>query len=660
MPEATVCPRCAVGCSLGAGEGERARGVAGPVNHEGRLCPRGIRAFETLGGDDRLTHPLVRRDGELVAVDWETALDRAAVALDAVRDRRGADALAFLGAPHSTNEANYLLQKLARSLGTNSVDNRARECHASATSAIEGRFGRPASTNSLADLPAADVLLVVGANPADQQPIAFDSYVRPAVADGTTLVHVDPRETRTTDLADVHLAPRPGTDALVVTLLARLLRDGGHVDRSFVADRTTDVADYLDALDEVAVGPGAAAAGVDVDALREVAAAIGAAESTAVLVATGVDEGDPTETATVDALLDCLLLTGNVGRPGTGVHVLRGPTNEQGATDVGCRPDRLPGHRPVTDPDARSRFEGAWDVDLPADPGLDEEAAVAAFGSSIRGALVVGENPGVAKADREWLDDRLAALDALVVADLYPTETTAHADVVLPAAAGLETGGTVTTLDRRVQRRTPVRDPPGAARSDLAILGGMGERLVGEEFAPGDHEAVFREWTALSPIHEGLALADVGDGGVQWPVDGDGNGTGILYRDRFETGDGRAAFAAVDPPVPAADPTALSLVVGSRAGGVGEDGAVDTRLHLHAADAAARNLTDGDRVVVEGGGTTVTTTAAVTDRVREGTAALHASVADPLERSGVERVRVRAVGRSAEGAPSVDVESSGE
>ncbi|MBV0925834.1 molybdopterin-dependent oxidoreductase [Halomicroarcula limicola] len=637
--DATVCPLCAVGCTLAPSDGEegRARGVPGPVNRDGHLCQRGIGAFDALGSDDRLTTPLVRRDGELRAASWPEALDRAADALASVADGHDADALCFFGAPHCTNEENYLLQKLARTLGTNNVDNRARICHAAGMTALETRLGRPAMTNSLSGLSDADVLLVVGANPARQQPVAFDSYVRPALHDGTALVHVDPRENQTTRAASAHLAPRPGTDALVVTALCALAAERGGVDESFVAERTSGYGEYADSLADFDADRAAATADVPPEDLGAVADRIAAADRVAVLAGTGIEGGSDT----ADALLNLLLLTGNFGRSGTGMNVLRGLNNEQGATDAGCRPDRLPGHRPVDSPEDRAHVADEWGIDPPATPGLTERAAVERFGESVHGALVVGENPAVEKRDASWLRNRLTDLSALVVVDLFESETTDHADVVLPAAAGVEKAGTVTNLDRRVQSLAPAVAPPGDARPDFEILRELGTRLVGDAFEYEDSAAAFEEWTRLSPVHEGMTRSAVADGGVQWPTAGDGSsGTAVLYEEAFETESGRAAFADVETSIADAPADELTLLVGSRAGGVAA-GPSDERVHLAEADAASRGIEDGETVVVRNDAAAVEATAAVGGSVREGTAYLHADVADPLVRDESATVRVR-------------------
>jgi formate dehydrogenase major subunit len=635
----TVCPRCAVGCRLRPGaDRSRAEGADGPANPNGRLCPKGVAAFDD--DRERLTEPLLRTgeaDGDhsaLSPVPWDRALDAVAERFASARETHGPDALAFLGAPHCTTEENYLLQKLARTLGTNNVDNRARLCHAETTRVLAERLGWPATTNGLDDVGEADAIIVAGANPAERQPVAFNSFVRPAVNAGTTLIHVDPVGNRTTRLADVHLAPRPGTDALVFDRLSAAVEAAGGADERFLRERTREADRFRTELRAFDGERATTVAGVDADAMARAAEALADADRIAAMTGTGI-EGFGADAPT--ALLELLLLTGNVGRPGTGLFVLRGLVNEQGATDAGCVPDRLPGHRPVGDPDARAQVESAWGVAPPVDPGPDAAELLASFGDGVRAALVVGENPAVSKRDAAWLRDRFDALDTLVVVDLAHNDTTAHADVVLPAASGLEKSGTVTNLDRRVQRLRPTARPPGAARPDAEILTGIGSRLVGaEQFDYAGAAAVFAELTEVAPAYDGLEFDALGTEGQRWPA-----GDVVLYRDSFETADGRAPFGSVRPIAERGDGADLRLVTGGRASDVGDPDSGDRSLRLHPADAGAQGVASGDEVrVSNAAGVSVTAVAETDDAVRRGTVYLHAATADPLLRAGDPAVTV--------------------
>jgi formate dehydrogenase major subunit len=667
----SVCPFCAVGCRVRYdADSGRARGVTGAaVNRRGELCPKGVAAFDGLD-EDRLTEPLVRRDGTLEPASWTEAYDRIEAGFGGVLDEHGPDALAFLGAPHCTNEENYLFQLLARALWTNNVDNRARLCHDATAAAMEARLGSVGMTNTLADLAAADAFLVIGSNPAARQPVAFDSYVRPAVDDGATLVHVDPRANETTRLADHHLAPRPGADALVVALLIDTVLREGLTDERFVTERTTGFAAFTASMADFDARRAAGRAGVDLGAVREAARSFGRADRAAVIAGTGVEPDDgrtaaTTGTTTADALLDLLLLTGNLGERGTGFNLFRGLNNEQGASDAGVLPHRLPGGQPVTDPEARARVAEVWGIEPPAEPGRNELDLVQGFGDSVRGVYVLGENPAVTKLDDQSVARGLDSLEFLLVQDVAPTATTEHADVVLPASAWAEKAGTVTNLDRQVQRMQPMTAPPGNARRDFAVLRELGRRLTDQAFDYEGPAEVFAELTRVNPDYAGMSYEGVGRGGQRWPFPaGAEEGVEVLHRERFANGDRRTPFgSAVDPgrfdgdgrgTSSALDGDSsdaddrLALLTGSRrgeftsgtTGPAGARGAVDEELGVHPADADARAVADGERVVVEGCNARVRATATHTESVRRGTVHLHASVAEPLVGEGRTRVRL--------------------
>ncbi|MGQ3330357.1 molybdopterin oxidoreductase family protein [Halorubrum sp. FL23] len=647
-PDETVCPLCGVGCRLKPTADEsRAQGVAGPANPDGRLCRNGVTAFDTP--DDRLTTPLVRRGGELRPASWETAYERVEASFGSILRADGPDALAFLGAPHCTNEENYLLQKLARMLGTNNVDNRSRLCHASTARILEDRVGWPATTNSLAGLREADVILVAGANPAERQPVAFNSFVRPAVNDGATLVHIEPAGNRTTRLADIHVTPRPGTDALVFDCLSRrLLAAETGVDRSFVDARTRGFERFAASMADAEPAAALTAAGVTGETIEAVASRLADADRIAGLVGTGIEGGTGALNAP-EALLNMLLLTGNVGRRGSGLYVLRGLANEQGAADAGCVPDRLPGHQPVTAATARERVESEWGVAPPPTPGKTATALLESFGGEIRGALVVGENPAISKRDREWVQRRLDAIDSLVAVDLVANETTRHADVVLPAAAGTEKAGTFTNLERRIQRSRPVQTPPGEARPDRDILADLGTRLTDRPsaFEYADAGAVFDELCRVAPTHAGISDAAVGEGGRQWPAGEGGEDADPLYRERFETPDGYARFGTAQPFVEPDATDELRLVTGGRTTDRSAQGPAAPVLRINPSDAEERGLDDDvdeaaeALVVVSSGDVSVRATPEFDPGVRRGTAYLSADAADPLLRRGIEVVSVR-------------------
>ncbi len=641
----TVCPFCGVGCTLEYAGNGGATGVKGPVNDRGEVCPKGVAAFDVVTHDDRLTEPLVRHNGRFVTAPWKEALDRVVDGVGRVVNEYGPDAVQFFASSNCTNEENYVLQKFARVLGTNNIDNCARLCHSSTVAAMSDRFGAGAMTNTLGDLAETDCLFVNGANPAEQHPVAFRSYLLPAVRDGATLIHVDPRKTDTTDAADFHLPLQPGTDIELLNAVAAVLVEEDLVDDAFLAERTTGFDRLRDHLAAVDIEAYAERAGVDPQTVRQAARAYGEADSAAVITGMGTSQ-HRCGTDNVHALLNLALLTGNIGRPGTGVNPLRGQNNVQGASDVGGLPGVLPGYEPVTDPAARKRVAAEWGVTPPAEPGHTEVEATHRFGDDVRAAIVFGENPAVTEPNTSAVASAFEGLEFCVVIDLFETETATHADVVLPGSAWAEKAGTVTNTDRRVMRMRPNADLPGNARRDLDVLTAMARRLTGypDAFDYEGPRAVFDELARITPIYEGMSYDEIGDGYQRWPVSADDSGgTDVLHATTFANGKRTAPLNIVDP-VPPADELGrdeLTLTTG-RVLQHFNSGALTRRserltamrgeetLQIHPDDAADRGIESGDTVRVSNERGAVTVTADVTAAVPQGVTFCTFHSADPL------------------------------
>ena len=643
----SVCPFCGVGCRLSYAERTGgATGAPGPINTDGEICPKGAAAFDMVTHEDRLTKPLLRTDDGLVTASWAAALDRIEAQVGEIVATHGPDAVGFFASSNCTNEENYTLQKLARILGTNNVDNCARLCHSSTVAAMQDRLGAGAMTNTLEDLGEADAFLVTGANPAEQHPVAFRSYLLPAIRDGATLIHVDPRENDTTQAADIHLPVRPGHDIPLLNAVAKVLIEEELVDEAFLDRRTEGFEAFRASLADVDVGEQAALAGVDEEDLRAAARAYGEADRAAAFTGMGMSQ-HRCGTDNVHALLNLALLTGNVGRRGTGVNPLRGQNNVQGASDVGTLPGVLPGYRDVDDPAARAELAEEWGIEPPADPGLTEVEMTHAFGDQVRAAIVLGENPAATEPDGNSVADHFEELEFLVCIDLFETETTQYADVILPGSAWAEKGGTVTNTDRQVLRMRRMTDPPGEARRDLDIVASLGERLADRPF-PSDPATVFEELTRVSPIYAGMSYDGIddseaqgasgsrtqsGDGGQRWPYPaGADSGTDVLHRRRFANGDRTAPLVPVDHVPPAATPADDELVLTTgRIITHFNSGALTRRsetltamagedaLRIHPDDAADRGIDDGEAVRVASDRGTVTAPADVTPAVRRGT-----------------------------------------
>jgi len=642
-PHKSICPFCGVGCGVVYNhETGKGTGWEAPVNTRGELCPKGVAAFEPGEHEDRLTQPLVRENGQFVTAPWEEAVTRVVDGLEAARETHGPESIAFFSSSNCTNEENYLFQKIARALGTNNVDNCARLCHSSTVTAMAERFGAGAMTNTLEDIPEADVFLVTGANPAEQHPVIFNSYLGPAIQDGTTLIHVDPRDNKTTNAADVHLPVSPGYDIPLLNALAKVIVEEDLVEDSFVAERTTRFEEFVDSLADVDVKANADLAGVDPEELRAAARAYGEADRAAAFTGMGMSQHH-CGTDNVRALLNLALLTGNVGKRGTGVNPLRGQNNVQGANDVGARPADLPGYEPVTDEAARERAAAVWGFEPPSEPGLTEVELTHEFGDSVHAAFVFAENPGLTEPNLNRVRREFDELDFLVVQDLFMTETAEHADVVLPGSTWAEKAGSVTNTDRQVMRMRPNASLPGETRRDLDILCEVGERLTDVSFDYDGPGEVFDEMTTVNPLYEGMAYADIGEGSLRWPFPaGADEGVGVLHEDTFATGDRTTPLLPVEH-VPPADDLAedeLALTTGRvlqhfNSGAFSRRSATLVRmrgedvLEMHPADAEPRGIEDGKRVVVENDRGSVEVAAAVSPVITQGSVFLTFHYSDP-------------------------------
>ena len=641
----SICPFCGVGCAIEYAGNGKSTGTPGPVNTRGEICPKGAAAFEVVDHEERLTAPLVREADSFVEASWDDALARVADGIGDVVSDHGPGAVAFFASSNCTNEENYVFQKLARMLGTNNVDNCARLCHSSTVAAMSERFGAGAMTNTLDDVAETDCLFVAGANPAEQHPVIFRSYLLPAVRDGATVIHVDPRETQMTAAADVHLPVRPGDDIQLLNAVAAVLVAEDLVDREFLDERATGLAAFEAFLADVDVDAAATEAGVDPETLREAARAYGEADRAAAITGMGMSQHHY-GTDNVHALLNLALLTGNVGKPGTGVNPLRGQNNVQGAGDVGALPAVLPGYEPVTDPGARERVAAEWGVEPPAEPGLTETVATQRFGEDVRAAVVFGENPAVTEPDATAVGEGFDALDVCVCIDLFETETTGHADVVLPGSSWAEKAGTVTNTDRRVMRMRPNADLPGDARRDLDVICELGRRLTDrpDQFDYDGPEAVFDEVTRVTPIYGGMSYGGIGETFQRWPFpEGATEGRGVLHEETFASGERTAPLVPVDP-VPPADEVGddeLVLTTG-RVTQHFNSGALTRRsrtlmkmrgedvLQIHPDDAASRGIDDGRRVTVANERGSVSVAASVTDAVPRGVVFCTFHYAEPL------------------------------
>ncbi|SDY06781.1 assimilatory nitrate reductase catalytic subunit [Saccharopolyspora shandongensis] len=559
---ATHCPYCALQCGTRLTRERRGVSVRPtdfPVNRGG-LCQKGWTAPALLDVPDRLRNPLVRRGGELVAVDWDTALGTVAAGIDRVRREHGPDAVGVFGGGGLTNEKAYLLGKFARlALGTSQIDYNGRFCMSSAAAAGNAAFGVDRGLPfPVTDLGGADVVLLAGANPAETMPPLIQHL------SAAQLVAIDPRRTATAERAALHLRPAPGTDLALVLGLLHIAVVDGWSDTAYIRSRTTgfDAAWqrattwWPERVERVT--------GVPVTAQRQAVRMLAEARSAYVLTGRGAEQHSK-GVDTVSGFINLALALGLPGRPGRGYGCLTGQGNGQGGREHGQKADQLPGYRMITDPAARAHVAGVWGVPPEVLPGPGRSAYelldAAGRADGPRALLVFGSNPAVSAPNAGHVVERLSALDLLVVADFVPSETAELADVVLPVTQWAEEEGTMTNLEGRVLRRRRLQVPPGHARSDLEVLHGLAVRLgePGHRYPTSPRE-VFDELRRASAggkaDYSGITYDRLDSGeALHWPCpDSQHPGTPRLFLDGFAHPDGLARFEAVEHRAPAETP----------------------------------------------------------------------------------------------------------
>jgi formate dehydrogenase alpha subunit len=510
---------------------------------------KGRFGMDFLGKAERLARPLIKDNGSFREASWEEALALVATRFSELKEKHGPDCLAGLSSAKTTNEENYLMQKLVRAaFGTNNVDHCARLCHASTVAGLAKAFGSGAMTNSIEELRSTPVVLVIGSNTTECHPV-IGILIRQAVASGRTrLIVADPRRISLAGIAEVHLQHRPGTDVALVNGMMSVILEEGLADTEFIAKRTEDFASFREALSGWSVETAAKVSGVAAEDIRRAARLYAGAESAAIVYSMGITQ-HATGTDNVLCLANLAMLTGNVGKACAGVNPLRGQNNVQGACDVGALPNVFCGYQRIDDPAARAKFEKAWGVPLPDKPGLTVvEILNAALEKRIRGLYVMGENLMLSDPDLNHVRRALVALDFLVVQDIFLSETAELADVVLPACSFAEKEGTFTNTERRVLRVRKALAAPGEAREDWRILCEVAARL-GYPMDYAGAEAIMEEIASLTPSYAGITYERLGEKGLQWPCPTrEHPGTKFLHEQGFARGKGKFHPVAFLPP----------------------------------------------------------------------------------------------------------------
>jgi formate dehydrogenase major subunit len=628
----SVCPYCGVGCQVTYHVKDNriveVVGRDGPANH-GRLCVKGRYGFDYPNHHHRLTKPLIRRSDAPKSEDfvmdpadplsafreatWEEALDFAAEGFKKILREKGKYALAGFGSAKGSNEEAYLFQKLVRTgFGTNNVDHCTRLCHASSVVALLEGVGSGAVSNPVADVQHAEVIVIIGANPIVNHPVAA-TFVKNAVKQGSKLILIDPRRTELARHATHYLQFKPDTDVALLNALLHVIVEEGLVDDEFIATRTENYEALKENVRDYAPELMAPICGIAAETIREVARLYAKSKASIILWGMGISQ-HVHGTDNARCLIALSMITGQIGKRGTGLHPLRGQNNVQGASDVGLIPMSFPDYVRVDNPEAHARFEKLWGASLDSKPGLTVvEIMDAARAGTITGMYIEGENPAMSDPDTHHSRQGLARLEHLVVQDIFMTETAYLADVILPASTHAEKLGTFTNTDRLVQIGRPALTPPGEAKQDLWIIQEIGKRL-GLPWDYAGPEEVFNEMRQAMHSIAGITWERLeNEGAVTYPCEQEGDpGEEVIFHDTFPRPSGRAKLVPADI-IPAAErPDAeypMVLITGrmlehwhtgsmTRRTGVLDAIEAVPNASLHPLDMAALDIAAGDTITV--------------------------------------------------------------
>ncbi|MEZ8096572.1 formate dehydrogenase subunit alpha [Photobacterium swingsii] len=548
-PVDTICTYCGVGCKLTMLVDEsrnQIRYVQGakdsPVN-QGMLCVKGRFGFDFVGSDERLTTPLIRRDGELQPATWEEAITLVADKLSSIKTQHGGHALAGFSSAKTTNEDNYAFQKLfRRELLTNNIDHCARLCHASTVTGLEASIGSGAMTNDIPSIKHSDLVFIIGSDTTAAHPI-IGSHIKQALKQGSArLIVADPKKIDIAEHAELYVAQRPGTDVMLLNGIMQQIIENNWHDSAYIDDRTEGFEALKAEVMQEAYSPEKVEliTGIKAADVKAMAKMIGTAERTAVYYSMGITQ-HTTGHDNVRSIANLQMLCGNIGIEGGGINPLRGQSNVQGACDMGALPNNFPGYQKVHNPEVHAKFVEAWQQPaLPSEAGLTlTEIIDAACHHKVKGLFVMGENPVLSDPNQAHVIEALEALDFLVVQDIFLTETAQYADVVLPSCSFAEKEGHFTNTERRVQRISKAVNPPGEAKEDWRIIQDVAQAM-GADWQYTSVKDITEEITQVTPQYAGIHWDRVGRDGLQWPCRDDNHqGTRIMHTESFTRGKGQ-------------------------------------------------------------------------------------------------------------------------
>lgn len=628
----TTCPHCGTGCQMNLlVKNNRLVGVEpldGPAN-KNLLCVKGkFASYKFVGSGDRLTEPLIKRNGIFEPASWEEALTLVSSKFNEIKAENGPDALAGFSCSRATNEDNYVFQKMVRAaFGTNNVDNCARVCHSASVHGLAQTLGSGAMTNPIADITEdVDMILLVGSNPEEAHPV-IGAQIRQAIQRGTQVVVVDPRKINLVKDSALHLQVQAGTNVAFANGMMHVILKEGLADRHFIEERTEGFLDLEKMVADYTPEKVAEICHIHPEDLIQAARMYAKAEKAPIIYCLGVTEHS-TGTEGVMSMSNLAMLVGKVGKPGCGVNPLRGQNNVQGACDMGCMPYDFPGYQKVNNPEVIDKFEKAWHVPLNRNTGLTSTKVLpAATTGNVKGLYIFGEDPIVTDPDTGHVRQALESLDFLVVQELFMTETAAYADVVLPGISYAEKDGTFTNTERRVQRVRKAVEPRGQAREDHEIFCEVMTRM-GYPCAYESAKEIMKEISAVTPSFGGINYERLEKESLQWPCRSlTDPGTPIMHVGSFARGKGlfkaipyKQAQELPDEEYPYLMSTGRMLyhyntrAMTGRTEGINQI-ANHSYIEINAVDAQALGIQEGDKVEVHSRRGKIETYAAVGNRV---------------------------------------------
>lgn len=628
----TTCPHCGTGCQMNLlVKNNRLVGVEpldGPAN-KNLLCVKGkFASYKFVGSGDRLTEPLIKRNGIFEPASWEEALTLVSSKFNEIKAENGPDALAGFSCSRATNEDNYVFQKMVRAaFGTNNVDNCARVCHSASVHGLAQTLGSGAMTNPIADITEdVDMILLVGSNPEEAHPV-IGAQIRQAIQRGTQVVVVDPRKINLVKDSALHLQVQAGTNVAFANGMMHVILKEGLADRHFIEERTEGFLDLEKMVADYTPEKVAEICHIHPEDLIQAARMYAKAEKAPIIYCLGVTEHS-TGTEGVMSMSNLAMLVGKVGKPGCGVNPLRGQNNVQGACDMGCMPYDFPGYQKVNNPEVIDKFEKAWHVPLNRNTGLTSTKVLpAATAGNVKGLYIFGEDPIVTDPDTGHVRQALESLDFLVVQELFMTETAAYADVVLPGISYAEKDGTFTNTERRVQRVRKAVEPRGQAREDYEIFCEVMTRM-GYPCAYESAKEIMEEISAVTPSFGGINYERLEKESLQWPCRSlTDPGTPIMHVGSFARGKGlfkaipyKQAQELPDEEYPYLMSTGRMLyhyntrAMTGRTEGINQI-ANHSYIEINAVDAQALGIQEGDKVEVHSRRGKIETYAAVGNRV---------------------------------------------